>query len=649
MSGVEAVGLILGVLPLIISAVEHYEDTLRPFVRYRKFSSMLQRFHDELEVERTIFRTECLFLLAGTVDSETAAQMLNDRDHRLWKDNTLHEKFGRQLGTLGFACDSVISQIQLKLDEITAKSDELNAIVSLPTQKERFGDRNWRRRVSQKLKFSFSELGMQRLMADLRKLNKNFQRLSNQVVRLDLQYLCSQKDRSQTENPQKEGQALEQFQMVRKASIHLYESLTRACTTHPEHQAKFGLEAACSAADDDPRSYNIRFKLAFSHADSGHISDPTAQIHYTDMKFTVPVAANPSRGTISATGDILNTIHEKAAERQLINDKGYLDGMMPISRSQPAPRDETAWLEVESVIGESALLKSQMDLCQKQGSAAGSPKIAAVYDPADRLVITSSQDFCARLRTGTCQSMGFPSSTIVGVLEQTTTCRHLIYQPTAPAHVTLTPTPLNQFISQVSSRGQAREIPEFQQLHLAKSLALAVLQFHTTPWLAESWHSDNILISDANRAENGHLGSSSSPYLKVRVAQRQDTVDAPDAIVSAQSMVSIAPNLLLFRLGVMFLELAYGSTFHTLRETQSSERLPADNRVADFLFARQLADEVGESLGADFASIVRKCLRCDFGCGEDLDSPALQARLYEDVVCKLEYYEIGFRNLQSRA
>jgi hypothetical protein len=648
MSGVEAVGFVLGVLPLIISAVEHYEDTLRPFVRYRKFSSMLQRFHDELEVEGTIFRTECLLLLAGAVNSETAAQMLNDRDHRLWKDNALHEKFGRQLGTLSFACDSVISQIQLKLDEITAKSDELNTIVSLPAQKERFGDRNWRLRVGQKLKFSFSELGMQRLMTDLRKLNKNFQRLSNQVVRLDLQYSCSQKSRSQTENRQK-GRALERFQMVRKASIHLYESLTQACTMHPEHQAKFGLEATSSAADDDSRSYIIRFKLAFSHTDSGRISDPTAQIHYTDMKFTVPVAANPSRSTISATGDIFNAVHEKPVERQLVSDNGYLRRMMPVSQSQPASRDGMAWLEVESVICESPLLKSQMDLCQMPGSASRSPKVAAGYDPVDRLVVTSSQDFCARLRTGTCQSMRFPSSTVVGALEQTTTCRHLVHQPTASAQVPVTPTPLTQFVSQISSRGQAREIPEFQQLHLAKSLALAVLQFHATPWLAESWHSDNILISGASRAENGHLRSSSSPYLKVRVAQRQDTVDAPDAAVSAQSMVSIAPNLLLFRLGVMFLELAYGSTFKTLRETQPSESLPADNRVADFLLARQLADEVGESLGADFAAIVRKCLRCDFGCGEDLDNPALQARLYEDVVCKLEHYEIGFRNLQSRA
>lgn len=40
MSGIEAAaGLVLGVLPLVISAIEHYDDMLRPFLSYRNFTS----------------------------------------------------------------------------------------------------------------------------------------------------------------------------------------------------------------------------------------------------------------------------------------------------------------------------------------------------------------------------------------------------------------------------------------------------------------------------------------------------------------------------------------------------------------------------------------------------------------------------------
>ena len=95
----------------------------------------------------------------------------------------------------------------------------------------------------------------------------------------------------------------------------------------------------------------------------------------------------------------------------------------------------------------------------------------------------------------------------------------------------------------------------------------------------------------------------------------------------------------------MLLELAYGASFQSLRDSQE-HNIRLESQVVDFIAARKLADEVGTTLGSEFASIVKKCLRCDFGCGEDLDDPQLQARLYEDVVCKLDELEEGFRKLQ---
>lgn len=79
MSGVEVLGLVLGILPLIISAIEHYEDILRPINRYRRFLTKAARFHDELETERTVFEAECQLLLGSAVaDLEVAKSMLKD-------------------------------------------------------------------------------------------------------------------------------------------------------------------------------------------------------------------------------------------------------------------------------------------------------------------------------------------------------------------------------------------------------------------------------------------------------------------------------------------------------------------------------------------------------------------------------------------
>jgi len=90
--------------------------------------------------------------------------------------------------------------------------------------------------------------------------------------------------------------------------------------------------------------------------------------------------------------------------------------------------------------------------------------------------------------------------------------------------------------------------------------------------------------------------------------------------------------------------MAYSSSFASLLKPLDYE-VSSDARLVDFYASQRLASNVGMFLGAGFATIIRQCLRCDFGCGEDLDSPNLQARVYSDVVCRLEGLE-GFRKPQ---
>ena len=129
MAGVEAIGLALGLLPLIISAFEHYDDVLRPFSRYRSFTSKAQRFIDELDTERTIFRTECQLLLAAVVGPKIAAEMLRNRHHSSWDDDDVRDRLIGQLGALGTACTSLISKIESKLCEIGKKSEQLGTVM----------------------------------------------------------------------------------------------------------------------------------------------------------------------------------------------------------------------------------------------------------------------------------------------------------------------------------------------------------------------------------------------------------------------------------------------------------------------------------------------------------------------------------------
>ena len=97
MSGVEAVGLALGVLPMIIVAIEKYEKISDLIGTYRKYSKVVGRFSTELAVQRVIFQNECVLLLSQVVDDGRALHdMFNEPAHSLRtslrKDSKLNQK-----------------------------------------------------------------------------------------------------------------------------------------------------------------------------------------------------------------------------------------------------------------------------------------------------------------------------------------------------------------------------------------------------------------------------------------------------------------------------------------------------------------------------------------------------------------------------
>jgi hypothetical protein len=129
MTGVEAVGLVLGVLPLVISAAEHYEDAFRPFKRYRKYAIELKLYQQQLETQKTIFRNECHLLMASLTGSQMAKIMLKDSKHLSWMDEELDMKLARQLGDSGTACKTLIELIRDRLREIEEEAAEFGLVI----------------------------------------------------------------------------------------------------------------------------------------------------------------------------------------------------------------------------------------------------------------------------------------------------------------------------------------------------------------------------------------------------------------------------------------------------------------------------------------------------------------------------------------
>ena len=114
----ETVGLVLAVLPVLISAVEHYEDCWRPLLRYSKFTLKFEHFQRRFKVQKTIFRNECRLLLESVLEDSIASRMLGDSAHRNWKSEAIEERIVRGLESSKEGCVEIITQVQEQLEVI---------------------------------------------------------------------------------------------------------------------------------------------------------------------------------------------------------------------------------------------------------------------------------------------------------------------------------------------------------------------------------------------------------------------------------------------------------------------------------------------------------------------------------------------------
>ena len=127
MSGVEAAaGLALAILPLLVSAAEHYDDCLRPFHRFKNFAEEVRRYLQLLGIQKSIFRGQCRLLLQH-VNLEHATAMMAQADHPFWSDERLEDDIGNVLGDSKDECVSIIEMMQEELQGIEAESQKLLA------------------------------------------------------------------------------------------------------------------------------------------------------------------------------------------------------------------------------------------------------------------------------------------------------------------------------------------------------------------------------------------------------------------------------------------------------------------------------------------------------------------------------------------
>ena len=134
MSGIEAAGLALTILPLMLSAAKGYDNVLGPFLRYKRFAKQAKRYSKELDVQRTIFRNECRNLLEEVIEHDAASGMLELLTKETWSDCQLNDRLLEQLGDSKQACIKIVELIEDRLQDIDGDNNEFGAMVAQKRQ-----------------------------------------------------------------------------------------------------------------------------------------------------------------------------------------------------------------------------------------------------------------------------------------------------------------------------------------------------------------------------------------------------------------------------------------------------------------------------------------------------------------------------------
>ena len=254
MSGLEVVGLVLAILPLLVSAAEHYDDCIRPILRYRKLVIEVQIFQRKLEVQKAIFINQCRILLESVVEHDDAVRMLASRSNDpCWQNSSLEKQLLEQLGDSTEACVTSIELIREKLQVIRKESQSLQDVVDL--------DKDVKQRLMKKVRACLSKSPLDKYIKALRNLNDDFIKLSNQVSFASNPVTKSHQHVSAKLN----SKGISRYKMGREASAKVYEALVRACTKHSEHLALFRIEPIYDSAEATD-SNQIKFRIAFSRA-----------------------------------------------------------------------------------------------------------------------------------------------------------------------------------------------------------------------------------------------------------------------------------------------------------------------------------------------------------------------------------------------
>ncbi|KAF2205847.1 hypothetical protein GQ43DRAFT_361554 [Delitschia confertaspora ATCC 74209] len=190
MSGLEIAGVVLGVLPLFIQALEDYNEGLDPVKAFLRWERELPHFIRKLRNQHVHFQQTLRLLLEPIATDSELAEMLAAPAGKLWKEEGMAEKLQDKLQESFQAYQNIITDIERIMKKIASKLDleraanitqnELEAMLVANPQKS-----NNKFEFKKRVRFGMSKKTIKGLLQELDDCNKELERFTDRSEKLE--------------------------------------------------------------------------------------------------------------------------------------------------------------------------------------------------------------------------------------------------------------------------------------------------------------------------------------------------------------------------------------------------------------------------------------------------------------------------------
>ncbi|KAF2400546.1 hypothetical protein EJ06DRAFT_582368 [Trichodelitschia bisporula] len=603
MSGFEVVGVALAAIPLIISALEHYQDGIRTIRRFQQYRRELADLINCLSTQEVIFRNTCEQLLSDLVHPSELEELLRNPGGPKWKDPELAQKLQARLAVSYDVYMSTIMQMNEAANAFKLRLD-LDENGKVRWEDEKSLKRTWKKGW-----FSLAKSDLDILLGKMESSGRVIERLTHQNMGLERSRLSQRR--------------FGHFRIIRDCVHAVYSALCASfsCNCAPGHSVHWRL---------DPEQYNKVVQ-----------SPPQASL---DIRFRLVIlpgshaAENPT--TLCQEVEICPSNRPNASPAP--------SAAVPEEKKAAPPEPVKKFVKVKKRVGFLPDMSSKMHSLSGQFSSSSRQTICIQQDKESFQIATTTMEsatmtttmrsaavtteeevritnFCHQLWAARCST----PAPCLGFISQNS-CRYSVYTVRSSQVGTTGWSSLSLAQVLAGSRENIPSLTAADRIRLASTIAASVLQLQNSPLLSFRWTKEDVHFV---------LQDSKKYYQKVYIARiLPKPASDHDAGIDRHHCPYIL-NFPLFALGILLLEICLGQPLEKLRRANECvSKGPAD-MLSDYITATRLLDDdrVSNEWGAKYDMVVRRCVFCTFDTKKkDLEDDDFCQAVYEGVVVPLE-------------